>query len=281
MFLCTLASGSSGNCAVVSNGETHLLVDAGISARRIQAGLTRLNLRREQLAGVLITHEHTDHISGLSVFLKKNEIPVYASKETAQALLCLLPMLRERIHTFRLGTSFAVDGLEVTPFPTWHDTPGSVGYRITNGKARIAVATDLGCVTRQVADAIEGVDLLLLEANYDRDMLRSGSYPAFLKRRIESDYGHLSNEDAGRAAAWAMQNGTKTILLGHLSKENNQAQRALETVGGACAGGIGTVRLEVAPRSEPGLIYFAGESNVEYTDFMCGQTERDVLYTGG
>ncbi|MGI6497876.1 MAG: MBL fold metallo-hydrolase [Oscillospiraceae bacterium] len=281
MFFSTLASGSSGNCAVVSNGETHILIDAGISAKRIQAGLTKLNMQREQLAGVLVTHEHTDHISGLSVFLKKNEIPVYASEQTARTLLCQMPALRDRIHTFRPGASFWVEALEVMSFPTWHDAPGSVGYRLTHGNTRIAVATDLGCVTRQVADAIEGVDLLLLEANYDRDMLHLGSYPAFLKRRIESDYGHLSNDDAGRAAAFAMQNGTKTIVLGHLSKENNQAQRALEAVGSACAGVPGTVRLEVAPRLEPGPIYIAGDSNVEHTNFVRGKTERAVLCTSG
>ena len=270
MVLCTLASGSSGNCTVVSNGTTHFLIDAGISARRIQAGLAQIHLNQEQITGILITHEHRDHVSGLGVFLKKNAIPVYASIETGRALLYQLPELKGRLHTFQPDGPFLVKDIEVTPFSTWHDTKGSVGYRLSDGKARVAVATDLGCITRQVADAIEGVDLLLLEANYDRDMLQFGPYPAFLKRRIESDHGHLSNDEAGRTAAWAAGNGTKTILLGHLSEKNNRPDRALETVENACQSASSTVCLHVAPRSKPSGLYVVGETNVEYTNVMCG-----------
>jgi phosphoribosyl 1,2-cyclic phosphodiesterase len=281
MFLCTLASGSSGNCTVVSDGAHHFLVDAGISARRIQAGLTQLGLKKDELSGIFITHTHTDHISGLSVFLKKNTIPVYASEETGQTLSSQLPVLDGRIHTFRAGERFHLFDWEISPFSTWHDTPGSVGYRMTAGNHTVAIATDLGCVTRQVADGIEGAELLLLEANYDPDLLRAGPYPAFLKRRIESDHGHLSNQAAAQAAAWALQNGTKAILLGHLSAENNRPDRALETVREVLDRRAGTICLAAAPRSAASQIYRAGASNVEYTDSLCGKIERDILCAGG
>lgn len=280
MFLCTLASGSSGNCTVVSDGVHHFLIDAGISARRIQAGLTQLGLKKDELSGIFITHTHTDHISGLPVFLKKNTIPVYASEETGRALSAQLSVLDGRIHTFRAGERFPLFDWEILPFSTWHDTPGSVGYRLTAGNHTIAIATDLGCVTQQVADGIEGADLLLLEANYDPDLLRMGPYPAFLKRRIESDHGHLSNQAAAQTAAWALQNGTKTILLGHLSAENNRPDRALETVGAALDRQIGKICLEAAPRSIASQIYIAGEFNVEYTGSLCGKIERDILCAG-
>ncbi|MBQ1352069.1 MAG: MBL fold metallo-hydrolase [Oscillospiraceae bacterium] len=281
MFLCTLASGSSGNCAVVSDGTHHFLIDAGISARRIQKGLAEIGLKKEDLSGIFITHTHTDHISGLSVFLKKSAIPVYTSKKTGETLIKQIPVPHNQIHTFQPDEPFDLFDWQIFPFSTWHDVPGSVGYRLTAGEASVAVVTDLGHVTKQVADGIEGAEMLLLEANYDLDMLRMGSYPAFLKRRIESNYGHLSNSDAARTAAWAFQNGTKTILLGHLSAENNRPECALKTVGEELDRFAGRICLEAVPRSTASRIYAAGESNVEYTSSLCGKTKRDVLCAGG
>lgn len=260
MQLCTLASGSGGNCAVISWGGAHILVDAGISARRISHGLNRLGISREALSGILITHEHGDHIAGLANFLKRRRLPVFASRETGRQIVSQVPIAEETLHTFSAGESFSLGGMEIASFPTSHDTPESVGYLISNGKVRIGVATDLGCVTREVAGAVSGAELLLLEANYDPEMLRSGPYPAYLKRRILSDRGHLSNEAAGDVAVAAASEGTRRIILGHLSQNNNTAGLAMAAVRSAiirAGGALGqSVRLEVAPRQEPSPIYF-------------------------
>ena len=211
LTLTTLASGSSGNCLLLSAGETHLLVDAGISCRRICRSLRDLGVDPSALSGVLVTHEHTDHIAGLATLTKQFRLPVYAS-------------------------------------------PGT-GRQLCSRKA--AVVTDLGVVTEAVLAGVAGADLLVVESNHDVDWVKSGPYPYSLKRRILGDHGHLSNEAGAALACTAVRAGARTVILAHLSAENNTPARARDAVALALSA-MGAdpdrdLRLSVAPRAEPGL----------------------------
>lgn len=252
--LVTLASGSSGNCLLVSDGRTRLLVDAGISARRICRGLKDLGVDPTELAGVLITHEHTDHIAGLATLTKQLHLPVYTSRGTGRQLCYRIAFLEEVLHTFSAGESFSVGGLGVESFATSHDAAESVGYVLSGGGKRAAVATDLGYVTEEVSRAVQGADLLVAEANHDEEWVRSGPYPYYLKARILGDRGHLSNEAGAALACSAVESGVRTVVLAHLSAENNTPVRAYDTVCAAlerAGASVGQdVTLAVAPRAE-------------------------------
>ena len=257
--LCTLASGSSGNSLLVSDGRTHILVDAGISCRRITNGLKALGVDPRELAGVLITHEHTDHMAGLATLTKQLRVPVYASRGTGRQLCYRIAFLEELLRPVTPGEGFSVGGIDVESFPTPHDAAESTGYALSAGGRKAAVATDLGCVTPEVLKGIRGADLLVCEANHDVEWLRSGPYPYYLKARILGDRGHLSNE-AGAELAWtAVEGGARTVVLAHLSHENNTPRRALDVVGGVLSrrgAAVGRdVILEAAPRSETGRVY--------------------------
>ena len=219
--LCTLASGSSGNSLLVTDGRTHVLVDAGISCRRICTGLKELGVEPTELAGVLITHEHSDHISGLTTLTKQLRLPVYASPGTGRQLCYRIAFLEELLRPVAPGEGFSVGGLAIESFPTSHDAAESVGYALSAGGRKAAVVTDLGYVTGAVLRGIRGADLLVAEANHDVEWVQSGPYPYHLKARILGDRGHLSNE-AGAELAWtAVEGGARTVVLAHLSHENN------------------------------------------------------------
>lgn len=252
--LITLASGSSGNCLLVSDGRTHMLVDAGISARRICHGLKELGVEPAELAGVFITHEHSDHISGLATLTKQLRLPVYASQGTARQLSYRIAFVEEVLRPFSAGETFPVGSLTVESFATSHDAAESTGCAVTGGGRKAAVVTDLGYVTGAVLRVVLDTDLLVVEANHDEEWVRSGPYPYHLKARILGDRGHLSNEAGARLACWAVERGTRTVVLAHLSAENNTPAHAYDTVHRAleCAGAaVGQeVTLEVAPRGE-------------------------------
>ena len=255
----TLASGSSGNAALVSCGNTHVLLDAGISAKRITAGLKSLGIAPEALAAVLITHEHHDHISGLQVLTKRFRLPVVTSGPTGRQLCYRVPFMDDLIRQQEPGTGIQLGDLWIESFPTPHDAAGSVGYSITGGGHRVVLCTDLGYVTDQVKQAVRGCDLLVCEANHDEDWVRSGPYPYALKQRILGDFGHLSNEAGAELAGRAALAGTRTILLAHLSSENNTPARAREVVSRRLSA-LGVrpeedITLAVAPRSECGALY--------------------------
>ena len=252
----TLASGSSGNCLLVRGGGTSVLVDAGISCRRIVNALRELGVEPGELAGVLITHEHADHIAGLATLTKQYRLPVYASRGTGWELCRRIAFVEEVLRPFEPGEAFQAGALEAASFPTPHDAAQSVGYVLSHGGKRAAVATDLGHVTPEVAQAVRGADLLVCEANHDVEWVRSnGRYPYPLKARILGERGHLSNE-AGAELAWtAVESGARTVVLAHLSHENNTPARALEVVGGILARRGAAAVLEAAPRSEMGRAY--------------------------
>lgn len=250
----TIASGSSGNCLVVSDGKIHILIDAGVSARRITTELKALGLDPCGVAAVLITHEHSDHISGLPVLCKQIGAELYTAEPTARQICYRTAGLEERFRVFDPGERFAIGDLVVGTFATSHDCACPVGYTVEKDGRKMALCTDLGVVTRGVLEGIRGAGLLVGEFNYDVDMLRSGPYPAMLKERILGRQGHLSNEMGGKVAAWAVQQGASRVVLAHLSKENNTPDLAMKAAEGAVAG-IGArvdsdVKLSVAPRSE-------------------------------
>lgn len=257
--LCTLASGSSGNSLLVTDGRTHVLVDAGISCRRICTGLKELGVEPTELAGVLITHEHSDHISGLTTLTKQLRLPVYASPGTGRQLCYRIAFLEELLRPVAPGEGFSIGGLAIESFPTSHDAAESVGYALSAGGRKAAVVTDLGYVTEAVLRGIRGADLLVAEANHDVEWVQSGPYPYHLKARILGDRGHLSNE-AGAELAWtAVEGGARTVVLAHLSHENNTPDRAHEVVRGVLerrGAAVGRdVALEVATRSEKSRRY--------------------------
>ncbi len=228
----TLASGSTGNCALVSCGTTHILLDAGISAKRIAAGLRDLGISPAQLSAVLVTHEHSDHVSALPVLASKIAVPIYATPLTCTAICrknkcnAVPDLMQEQAA----GSGVQIGSLWVESFPTPHDAADSVGYSIGGDDGRIVVCTDLGHITGAVRSAVAGCDLLVCETNHDEDWVRAGPYPYHLKQRILGDRGHLSNETGAELAAWAVESGTKTVILGHLSQQNNTPERALEAV---------------------------------------------------
>ena len=231
MRIVTFASGSGGNCTLLSAGETHVLFDAGISMRRIRASLAQQQLSLQEIAAVFITHAHNDHTAGLRTWAKQCAVPIYASAETAAALRRSIPELIIRLRELEPAAPVGLPGgLTVTAFPTPHDSPGSVGYTAELGGTRFGLCTDLGCVTDEVFDAMCGVQAAILEANHDVELLRHGPYPYPLKRRILSDRGHLSNEACGALAASLAGSGTRHIILGHLSRENNRPELALQVV---------------------------------------------------
>lgn len=259
MKICTLASSSSGNCALISQGSTHLLVDAGISLRRITASLRNFGLSPDDLQGVLITHEHSDHISGIRMLVKHHRIPIYAPLGVAESLCGIVPEVRDSISWFYAGTEFILGEIAVRSFLTPHDTPESVGYRFETDKSSLVFVTDIGCVTPLVLETALGANMAVIEANHDIRMLKTGSYPPHLKRRILSERGHLSNDDCGALASRLAASGTKKIVLAHLSKENNTPSLAWRTVGDALerqGAVIGCdLELDTAPADTTGKLY--------------------------
>lgn len=228
----TLASGSAGNSALISCENTHILLDAGISAKRISVALRALGITPAQLSAVLVTHEHSDHISALPVLASKIAAPICATPLTCAAMYRKVrcDAVRDLMQEQAAGSGMQIGSLWVESFPTPHDAADSVGYSITGDDGRIVVCTDLGHVTGAVRSAVAGCDLLVCETNHDEDMVRAGPYPYLLKQRILGERGHLSNEAGAELAAWAVESGAKTVILGHLSRQNNTPERALEAV---------------------------------------------------
>ena len=251
----TLASGSEGNCLLLSGGGVHLLVDAGISARRITASLRELGLSPQDVTAVLLTHEHTDHTAGLATLTKQYRLPLYASDGTAAALALRCPALRDVLHPIPRQYVFSLGDVDITVFPTSHDAAGGVDYRFDRLGASVGVLTDTGCVTSEAEAALRGVRLLVLESNHDADWLMSGPYPYYLKQRIAGRLGHLSNDDAAAFAHRLAEQGTCRFVLAHLSRENNTPARALQVMETALTGLHAVV--EVAPRSELSTCYEA------------------------
>lgn len=257
LTLHTLASGSEGNCLLLSDGTTHLLVDAGISARRIKTALSQLGLTADDLSAILITHEHTDHTCGLRTLTRHHAVPLYASAPTARRLASRMAGIEPLLHSVDAETQFSVGTLSVRVFATSHDAAGSVDYRVDDDRSSVGVLTDTGYVTESAFAALRGVSLLVLESNHDVEWLRSGPYPYYLKERILGAQGHLSNDCAAEFAAQMASCGTRQIVLAHLSRENNTPVRALDTIQRALHAAGFDIPVSVAPRQSLGGPYRA------------------------
>ncbi len=233
MRLCSIASGSSGNCIYVGSDSAHVLVDAGISGKRIENGLNSIEMSAGDMDGILVTHEHSDHMKGLGVLARKFQIPIYATAGTIREIQRMpqVGRLPEGIfREIREDAPFQIKDLTVRPFAISHDAAQPVGYRLECGEQAVGIATDLGTFDDYIVENLRQVNALLLEANHDIRMLQVGSYPYYLKQRILGDRGHLSNENAGRLLCRLLHDNLKAVLLGHLSRENNFEELAYETV---------------------------------------------------
>lgn len=228
---CTLFSGSSGNAVYLGTDRGAILIDCGMSGKQIFEAMAAACLNPRDLRAMLITHEHSDHVKGAGIVSRKLDIPIYATEGTwagMQKNIGLLPDAHRVIIT--AGESFFLNDLEVAPFSIPHDAADPVGYRIYMRNLSVAIATDLGHFSSGVRDAVTGADLVLLESNHDPDMLKQNPhYPSVLKRRILGQKGHLSNDSGADAAVYLAEHGTKHLLLGHLSSENNTPDIAYRT----------------------------------------------------
>lgn len=230
MKFMTIRSGSNANCIYIDNGSYCILIDAGAGIKTMQNALADIGVSISKIAAVFITHEHIDHIRGLSALARKANIPIFANAATCQAIMARFPELTDNYFVeLPSGASAVCSDLKVTSFRTSHDAAESVGYTVTNGNRRVSIATDLGLVTSTVLEHIRCSDLVLLESNYDEMMLRNGNYPAKLKQRILSEQGHLSNYSCAVTATALAEGGTRRFVLGHLSQNNNIPQLAYNT----------------------------------------------------
>ena len=257
MRLCSISSGSSGNCIYVGSDNTHIIVDAGISGKKIENGLNSLGLKTSELSGILITHEHSDHIAGLGVLARRYGLPLYGTKGTIESIMnsSSVGKIPEGLfNVIEADNPFEINDLRINPVRISHDAAEPVAYRIQKDERSIGVITDLGKYDDYIVNSFSGVDTLLLEANHDVNMLQVGRYPYNLKCRILGDKGHLSNELSGRLLSRLLHDNLKNVLLGHLSEENNLAELAYETV-----------RLEV----------LMGDNEYKPDDFRIGVALRD------
>lgn len=261
MKIVSLASGSSGNAYLVVHKQQALLLDIGLSGKRICAGLADVGIDPAWLRGILITHEHNDHIAGAGVVCRKWNLPLYMTAGTwaaAQGKLGRIPP--DKINIIGSGVPFVLGDLEITAIPICHDAQEPMNYMFDTGKHRAVVLTDTGCITQAMLQVLATCHAMVLEANHDVQMLESGPYPRPLKQRIAGQKGHLSNLQAARAAAWLAVNGKlRRMMLGHLSATNNTPTAAREAVGAYLAEqGLGNepicTELRVLPRHRPGPV---------------------------
>lgn len=231
MELCSLRSGSTGNAILARTEKTKILIDCGISGKAALGCLACLDIDPNEIAAVLVTHEHSDHTKGIGILARKLQIPIYASGGTWRAMADSLGRIEDGwIKVFRVGDEFEIGDIGVRAFEIPHDAAEPVGYCLSGEGKQAAVATDMGEIWDSVAENLAGCETVLLESNHDVHMLEMGHYPYPLKQRVKGQRGHLSNEQAGRLAVKLAQNGTSQILLGHLSQENNYPQLAYQTV---------------------------------------------------
>ena len=234
--ICQLFSGSSGNSIFISDGREKFLVDAGVTAKRLEIGLNYIGEDASELNAIFITHEHSDHVKGLRVFASRHDIPVFSSRKILQRLYDD-DRVNEKITSDEISENMELGGVEIIPFKLSHDSVECYGYRFNlNGGRSVSICTDTGYVTEDAKKVIPGSDFVFLESNHEVKMLESGPYPYPLKKRILSKTGHLSNEDSAEFARELVKSGTRWLNLSHLSKENNIPEIARQTVVAALAG---------------------------------------------
>lgn len=261
MHFTTLASGSSGNAILVGEDKRHLLVDCGISGKSLLHNLSQLNIPNTEIEGIVVTHEHVDHIRGVGILARKLKIPIYATTGLWEAMSPSLGKISEN-QRIEVQSSFTCAGLDVLLYPTSHDSRESYGLKVSRpsredkGALAVGIATDSGRITEEMHQHLKGCDAFVVEANYDDEQLWNGSYPWYLKKRISGHYGHLENKQLAEGLSEWIKENTQQVMLAHLSEENNTPEIALSTVkrilrelnsSKQCP----DVRVQVAPRHTP------------------------------
>lgn len=258
MRMMTIASGSSGNCIYIGSNNTHILIDAGVSRKKIVEGLKAADLSMDDISGIFVTHEHSDHIRGIGVLSRKDGTPIYGTKGTISGIqqsTSLGEMPSDIFMQVKSDSDLCINDLCIHTFRTSHDANEPVAYTVSCGNDKMSVITDLGKYDDYIIDNLKGTNTILVEANHDVKMLQVGSYPYYLKQRILGDRGHLSNESSGRLLCELLNSDLQNIMLGHLSKENNYEKLAYETV-----------RLEID----------MGENDFRASDFNMSVAPRDI-----
>ena len=254
----SLYSGSTGNSLYVESENTKILVDSGVSMKKLTSALTSNDVKLEDIDAIIVTHEHSDHVQSLGMISSKYNIPVFANEKTWDAM----PKQRDKISDsnkkfFVSYEKFEIGDLIIDPFSIPHDAADPCGFNIMNNKDKISIATDIGHMTREIVDKLDGSSFVLLESNYDPEILKSGKYPYYLKTRILGPNGHLPNEMAGKTIAYLLKGSLKQVMLGHLSKENNFPELAYQTVIEKLIQSNfdeNSIRISVASRIEPSKI---------------------------
>lgn len=226
MQICVLSSGSKGNCVYINSGNTSILIDNGISFKQLKLRAESVGINLSKLSAMLITHEHSDHIKGVGVLSRNFDLPVYSPHACYESFIGQIGDINYMGENKNYELGFKIGELDILPFRTPHDSVYSVGYRITGEEGAVAIATDLGKMTDGVFNHLKGADIVVLESNHDINMLKQGAYPPALKRRILSNNGHLSNDDASDNICKLCGLGTKKFVLAHLSEDNNTPQIA-------------------------------------------------------
>lgn len=254
---CSLASGSSGNCQYIASEKVKLLLDAGLSGKRIQELLASIDVEAGSIDGIVVTHEHQDHIKGVGILSRRFDIPIYANEGTWLGMQkCIGTVSEKNIKLIKSGESFEINDIGINPFSISHDAKDPLGYSFHNKSKKISVLTDTGFADSEIESNLKGSDILMVESNHDPNMLSIGRYPQFLKKRVLGQLGHLSNEEAGVLIRNLDLNEDAKVMLGHLSMENNFPELAHKTVQNVLNdAGMGALSVEMTYRDRPTRIY--------------------------
>lgn len=248
---CSLYSGSSGNSFLIQSNHANILIDAGVSCKKIETALNSLDISPNDIHAILVTHEHIDHTKGLGILSSKYNIPIYANEKTWEHINCS-KILNKKF--FINNKKFDIEDLTILPFSTPHDAANPCGFNIYKDSKKISIATDLGDITKDVFSKLENSSLVMLESNYDMNILKYSPYPYNLKKRIASSLGHLENYMAGKTISRLANSGLKNAVLIHLSKENNFPELAYKTVTEELEKNSiykNDIKINVAPRDNP------------------------------
>lgn len=252
---CNLYSGSSGNCSFVETDNTKLLIDCGVSSKKVEEALNSVHVNISDINGILISHEHSDHIKGLATICKKYNLPIYANNSTFTNINQNIP--DDNKIRFKSNEKFEIGDIKIYPFSIPHDAAEPCGFNLYNSNKKLTIATDIGHIDNKILHNLDESDFLLLESNYEPNMLKCSRYPYLLKKRILGPNGHLSNEEAGLAITQLVRSGLKNIMLGHLSDQNNFPELAYQTVMTSIISknvDVDKLKLQIADRYKPNNI---------------------------
>ena len=255
---CSLYSGSSGNSLFVQTENTRILIDAGVSSKKIEEGLKSIDVEPSSIDAILVTHEHSDHIQGLGTFSKKFDTPIYANQETIDNMQNqILKISEKNIKKFKVSDKFSIGDIDIKSFSIPHDAANPCGFNIFKENKKLSIATDIGHMDNKLIKNLEDSLFILLESNYDSEIIKYSRYPYSLKSRITGPLGHLSNDSAGKTISYLLKSGLKSAILGHLSKENNFPELAYKTVADQVMeqnNFNNSISLSVANRNSPGKL---------------------------